>query len=191
MLTDARSNKNKPSSLSFQYTSVGANQNNQGSKAYGQLTGTFGASIAAGVALRESRVNNATLTSLSGVPVSGAEVVLRWSLDRGKMYAARENIEGPRRRWLYILSLLVVVLAALGISAMATFTASDLIQNLELTDLITGGNPDAGGFATPENQSPWQEIFRDRVGRFDEGMTLRGAADYQDISRKHMPRDNH
>jgi dihydroxy-acid dehydratase len=50
---------------------------------------------------------------------------------------------------------------------------------------------DAGGFATPENQSPWQEIFRDRVGRFDEGMTLRGAADYQDISRKHMPRDNH
>ena len=73
--------------------------------------------------------------------------VLRWSLDRGKMYAARENIEGPRRRWLYILSLLVVVLAALGISAMATFTASDLIQSLELTDLITGGNPDAGGFA--------------------------------------------
>jgi dihydroxy-acid dehydratase len=50
---------------------------------------------------------------------------------------------------------------------------------------------DAGGFATPENQSPWQEIFRDRVGRFDEGMTLRGATDYQDISRKHMPRDNH
>jgi dihydroxy-acid dehydratase len=50
---------------------------------------------------------------------------------------------------------------------------------------------DASGFATPENQSPWQEIFRDRVGRFDEGMTLRGATDYQDISRKHMPRDNH
>ncbi len=50
---------------------------------------------------------------------------------------------------------------------------------------------DAGGYASPENQSPWQEIFRDRVGRFDEGMTLRGAADYQDISRKHLPRDNH
>jgi len=48
-----------------------------------------------------------------------------------------------------------------------------------------------GGFAFPENQSPWQEIFRDRVGRFDEGMTLRGATEYQDISRKHMPRDNH
>ncbi|WP_299620183.1 IlvD/Edd family dehydratase [uncultured Tateyamaria sp.] len=50
---------------------------------------------------------------------------------------------------------------------------------------------EAGGYDSPENQSPWQEIFRDRVGRFDEGMTLKGAADYQDISRKHMPRDNH
>ena len=49
----------------------------------------------------------------------------------------------------------------------------------------------AGGFPVPENQSPWQEIFRDRVGRFDEGMTLRGSTDYQDISRKFMPRDNH
>jgi dihydroxy-acid dehydratase len=49
----------------------------------------------------------------------------------------------------------------------------------------------AGGYPIPENQSPWQEIFRDRVGRFDEGMTLRGSTDYRDISRKHMPRDNH
>ncbi|MFL4469537.1 IlvD/Edd family dehydratase [Tateyamaria armeniaca] len=49
----------------------------------------------------------------------------------------------------------------------------------------------AGGFPVPADQSPWQEIFRDRVGRFDEGMTLRGAAEYQDISRRHMPRDNH
>lgn len=49
----------------------------------------------------------------------------------------------------------------------------------------------AGGYPIPENQSPWQEIFRDRVGRFDEGMTLRGSTDYKDISRKHMPRDNH
>jgi dihydroxy-acid dehydratase len=49
----------------------------------------------------------------------------------------------------------------------------------------------AGGYPVPENQSPWQEIFRDRVGRFDEGMTLRGSTDYKDISRKYMPRDNH
>lgn len=49
----------------------------------------------------------------------------------------------------------------------------------------------AGGYKIPESQSPWQEIFRDYVGRFDEGMTLRGATKYQDISRRHMPRDNH
>ncbi|WP_299745026.1 IlvD/Edd family dehydratase [uncultured Tateyamaria sp.] len=49
----------------------------------------------------------------------------------------------------------------------------------------------AGGYPVPESQSPWQEIFRDYVGRFDEGMTLRGATKYQDISRKYMPRDNH
>ncbi|WP_299685123.1 IlvD/Edd family dehydratase [uncultured Tateyamaria sp.] len=48
-----------------------------------------------------------------------------------------------------------------------------------------------GGYPHPDSQSPWQEIFRDRVGRFDEGMTLRGSTDYKDISRKHMPRDNH
>ena len=67
--------------------------------------------------------------------------VLRWSLDRGKMHAAREGLEGPRHRWLYILSMLLVVIGALVISAMATFTVSDLIQGLGITDAIAG--PDA------------------------------------------------
>lgn len=49
----------------------------------------------------------------------------------------------------------------------------------------------AGGYAAPESQSPWQEYFRSLVGRFDEGMTLKGADAYKDISRRHMPRDNH
>lgn len=45
---------------------------------------------------------------------------------------------------------------------------------------------------TPESQSPWQEIFRDRVGPLSEGMVLRGASDYLDIARsKGTPRDNH
>ncbi|MEL6620609.1 MAG: IlvD/Edd family dehydratase [Pseudomonadota bacterium] len=48
-----------------------------------------------------------------------------------------------------------------------------------------------GGYAFPDHHSPWQEIFRDRVGRFDEGMTLRGSTDYREIARKHVPRDNH
>ena len=44
---------------------------------------------------------------------------------------------------------------------------------------------------TPESQSPWQEIFRERVRPFSEGMTLRGADDYKDIAHKTLPRDNH
>ena len=48
-----------------------------------------------------------------------------------------------------------------------------------------------GGFPIPESQSPWQEIFRERVDRLDRGMTLRGAPEFRDISRKYMPRDNH
>ena len=44
----------------------------------------------------------------------------------------------------------------------------------------------------PESQSPWQEIFREKVEQFSEGMVLRGAPAYQDIARtKGVPRDNH
>ena len=43
----------------------------------------------------------------------------------------------------------------------------------------------------PESQSPWQEIFREKVEPFAEGMTLRGADAYQDIAAKGLPRDNH
>ncbi|WP_171207874.1 MULTISPECIES: IlvD/Edd family dehydratase [unclassified Ruegeria] len=49
----------------------------------------------------------------------------------------------------------------------------------------------AGGYAMPPNQSPWQEIFREKVDRLDRGMTLKGADKYSDIARKFMPRDNH
>ena len=44
---------------------------------------------------------------------------------------------------------------------------------------------------TPESQSPWQELFREKVRPFSEGMTLVGADDYKDIAHRHMPRDNH
>ncbi|MEM6888619.1 MAG: IlvD/Edd family dehydratase [Pseudomonadota bacterium] len=49
----------------------------------------------------------------------------------------------------------------------------------------------AGGYPAPESQSPWQQYFREKVGRFDEGMVLEGSDAYKDISRSHMPRDNH
>ena len=43
----------------------------------------------------------------------------------------------------------------------------------------------------PDSQSPWQEIFREKVRPFSEGMILDGADQYQDIAHKAMPRDNH
>ncbi|MDG2406021.1 MAG: dihydroxy-acid dehydratase family protein [Paracoccaceae bacterium] len=50
---------------------------------------------------------------------------------------------------------------------------------------------EAKGFPIPENQSPWQQYFREKVGRFDQGMILKDADMYQDIARRYMPRDNH
>ncbi|MEO0937163.1 MAG: IlvD/Edd family dehydratase [Pseudomonadota bacterium] len=49
----------------------------------------------------------------------------------------------------------------------------------------------AGGYAVPDSQSPWQVIFRDLAGRFDEGMVLRGADAFRDIAARFTPRDNH
>ena len=48
-----------------------------------------------------------------------------------------------------------------------------------------------GGYDIPASQTPWQELFREKVGRLDQGMTLDGADKYQDIARRFMPRDNH
>ncbi|WGH78895.1 IlvD/Edd family dehydratase [Jannaschia ovalis] len=44
---------------------------------------------------------------------------------------------------------------------------------------------------TPDSQTPWQEIFRDRVGPLSEGMTLRGADAYRGTAQKGVARDNH
>ncbi|RZW08531.1 MAG: dihydroxy-acid dehydratase [Rhodobacteraceae bacterium] len=44
----------------------------------------------------------------------------------------------------------------------------------------------------PDSQSPWQELFREKVEPFAKGMVLRGATEYRDIARtKGVPRDNH
>ena len=49
----------------------------------------------------------------------------------------------------------------------------------------------AGGYAQPESQSPWQEIFREKVRPFSEGMVFEGATEYRDITRRGLPRNNH
>ena len=71
-----------------------------------------------------------------------------------------------------------------------TCTANMLIDDAELAKRRAALEA-KGGYAAPESQSPWQAFFREKVGRFDQGMTLSGAAEFQDIARKYMPRDNH
>ena len=49
-----------------------------------------------------------------------------------------------------------------------------------------------GGYKTPENQTPWQEIQRSMVDELSHGMVLKPAVNYQRIARtKGIPRDNH
>ena len=68
----------------------------------------------------------------------------------------------------------------------ANIMVSDEVLKARLESLVA-----AGGFPIPVSQSPWQHYFREMVEPLSEGMTLRGAAAYQDIARKSMPRDNH
>ena len=68
-------------------------------------------------------------------------------------------------------------------------TANILISEDELAE--RRAEFDKNGYAFPTNHSPWQEIFREKVRPFDEGMILQGADHYKDIARKHTPRDNH
>ncbi|MGA0234532.1 MAG: IlvD/Edd family dehydratase [Alphaproteobacteria bacterium] len=50
---------------------------------------------------------------------------------------------------------------------------------------------EAGGYAVPESQTPWQALFRDQIEPLDRGMTLRDADTYRDVARKSVPRNNH
>lgn len=49
-----------------------------------------------------------------------------------------------------------------------------------------------GGFAVPESQTPWQEIFRSEVEQLNEGMVLKRAVKYQRVAQRWgVPRHNH
>lgn len=50
---------------------------------------------------------------------------------------------------------------------------------------------DAGGYAYPASQTPWQEIQRGCVDQLGDGMVLKPAVKYQRIAARGMPRDNH
>jgi len=48
-----------------------------------------------------------------------------------------------------------------------------------------------GGYHVPASQTPWQEIQRQMVSQFDEGMVLKPAVKYQRVAQTAVPRDNH
>jgi dihydroxy-acid dehydratase len=51
---------------------------------------------------------------------------------------------------------------------------------------------EAGGYAYPAHQTPWQEIQRGMVGQFETGAVLEPAVKYQRVAQtKGIPRDNH
>ncbi|MXO48069.1 AcrB/AcrD/AcrF family protein [Erythrobacter vulgaris] len=62
--------------------------------------------------------------------------VLHWSLERGKMRTRREGLPGPKRRWTYALSLLLVVFALLGISGAAVFMTFNAIDGLQIPQTL-------------------------------------------------------
>ena len=67
-------------------------------------------------------------------------------------------------------------------------TANMLVDDAEL-DARRAALPDRP--FTPEHQTPWQEIFRERVEPLSHGMTLRGADAYRRTAARGVPRDNH
>jgi len=69
-------------------------------------------------------------------------------------------------------------------------TANILISDEEIAERWKALEAD-GGFGMPDSQTPWQEIFREKVTQFDDGMILKGADAYQKIAAKSVPRNNH
>jgi dihydroxy-acid dehydratase len=49
-----------------------------------------------------------------------------------------------------------------------------------------------GGYAIPESQTPWQELFRKETDQLNEGMVLKEAVKYQRVAQRWpAPRHNH
>jgi len=70
-------------------------------------------------------------------------------------------------------------------------TADVLISATELAER-KAAQAEAGGYAYPASQTPWQEIQRAVVGQMGSGAILEGAEKYQRIAQtRGLPRDNH
>ncbi len=74
--------------------------------------------------------------------------ILSWSLDRGKMRRRREGLPGPKRRFLYALSLLLVTFILLGATAGGLFASFGALNGLNIPDTMGGlVSDDEYGFA--------------------------------------------
>ncbi len=70
-------------------------------------------------------------------------------------------------------------------------TANILISDAELNER-RATLAKHGGYQYPKSQTPWQQIQRDMVAQFDEGMVLKPAIAYQRLAQTMgVPRDNH
>ena len=74
---------------------------------------------------------------------------------------------------------------------LARGTADVLIDDAELAGR-RAALAEAGGYAYPPSQTPWQEMQRATVGQLNTGAILEGAEQYQKIAQtRGIPRDNH
>ena len=72
--------------------------------------------------------------------------VLSWSLNRGKTHAMRAQTVPPRRRWLYIIGLLLTVIGLLALTGFVLTTVFGWLSGLEIataTATAIVGNPDS------------------------------------------------
>ncbi|RXZ64777.1 efflux RND transporter permease subunit [Pelagerythrobacter rhizovicinus] len=64
--------------------------------------------------------------------------VLAWSLNRGKMHARREGLEGPRNRFLYGLGFLATVLLLIVVPFIVVFGAYNALQAISIPETVAG-----------------------------------------------------
>lgn len=64
--------------------------------------------------------------------------VLAWSLDRAKMRDMREGLPGPKHRWLYVISLLLVVIVLLATAAFTVMMTFNFIDSAEIPATVAG-----------------------------------------------------
>ena len=71
--------------------------------------------------------------------------ILAWTLDRGKLFARRENLQEPRARFRYLLSFILVIISLLGLTGAGMIVSYNLMAEAEIAQTIVGGI-----FAEPE-----------------------------------------